>query len=116
MKKAEDRLQPALDAVAGFFAALAEPARLRVLHALCGGECTVGAIVEETGLSQPAVSRHLAALHRHGIAARRRDGNQVYYRIADESAPELCRMVCGRLAASIDDRRPLRRGLSRVFG
>ncbi len=101
MKTSDRALQPLLDAVAAYFAVLAEPTRLRVLHALCAGERSVGRIVEETAISQPTVSRHLAALHRHGIAMRRRDANVVYYQIADAKTRELCRAVCGRVAGAI---------------
>ena len=45
------------------------------------------------------------------MARRRRDGNQVYYRIADETMPAVCRAVCNRIAHAMDERRPLRRQL-----
>jgi DNA-binding transcriptional ArsR family regulator len=115
MKQADEELQSALDATASYFAALAEPTRLRVLRALCSGERTVGQVVEQTGVSQPAVSRHLAALHRHSIVARRREANLVYYRISDASAPELCRAVCSRIAGTMVGRPQLRRRLEKVF-
>ena len=116
MTQSDDELQSALEATAGYFAALAEPTRLRVLRALCRGERTVSQIVEETGVSQPAVSRHLSALHRHRIVARRRDANLVHYRIADASVPELCRAVCSRVAGATAGRPQLRRRLQKVFG
>ncbi len=115
MRKPDHELESVLEAVAGYFAALADPTRLRILRALCGGERSVGRIVEETGVSQPAVSRHLAALHRRGIAARRRDANQVYYRVADAIAPRLCRAVCGRIALTGGGQPRLRRRLERAF-
>lgn len=116
MKTPDNELETVLDAVAGYFAVLAEPTRLRVLRALCRGERTVGRIVEETGVSQPAVSRHLAALHRHGIVARRRDANLVYYRVSDATTHELCRAVCSRMADAMVGRSQLRRRLQTVFG
>ena len=111
MRKTLDELDSVLGAVAGYFAVLAEPARLKIMHALCDGERTVGRVVADTGVSQTVASRHLALLHRHGIAARRRNGNQVYYRMADEALPELCRAVCRRIADGIAERRPPRRRL-----
>jgi DNA-binding transcriptional ArsR family regulator len=115
MKTTDNTLQPVLDAVAGYFAALAEPTRLQILHVLCAGERTVGGIVEETGISQPTVSRHLAALHRHGIAARRRAGNLIYYRVADATTRELCRTVCAHIANGMAGRPQLRRRLATAF-
>ncbi|HYM44079.1 MAG TPA: metalloregulator ArsR/SmtB family transcription factor [Steroidobacteraceae bacterium] len=116
MKTSDDQLATLLDAVAGYFAVLAEPTRLRVLRALCRGERTVGRIVEETGVSQPTASRHLAALHRHGIVARRRDANLVYYRVSDATTPKLCRSVCSRVARAMVGRSRLRRRLRMTFG
>jgi DNA-binding transcriptional ArsR family regulator len=116
MKTSDNELETVLDAVAGYFAVLAEPTRLRILRALCRGERTVGRIVEETGASQSTVSRHLAALHRHGIAARRRDANLVYYRVSDATTPRLCRAVCGRIARAMVGRLQLRSRLEAAFG
>lgn len=111
MQKAKDDLDALFGTVAGYFAVLAEPTRLKIVHTLCGGERTVGRVVADAGVSQTAASRHLALLHRYGVAARRRDGNQVYYRIADETMLDVCRAVCGRIANAMDGRRPLRRRL-----
>ena len=116
MKIPAEKLDSVLDAVASYFAVLAEPTRLRVLHALCSGECTVSHLVEETGISQPTVSRHLAALYRHGIASRRRNGSRVYYRVSDATTPKLCRAVGGRIANAMADRPQLRRLLETAFG
>jgi DNA-binding transcriptional ArsR family regulator len=45
-----------------------------------GSEQRVSDIVEETGLSQPNVSKHLACLWGCGLVARERRGREVYYR------------------------------------
>ena len=104
-----DELAPAFDAVAAYFAMLAEPARLKIMHAICEDERTVNEIVAHTGMAQTNVSRHLGLMFRNGVVERRRDGNQIYYRLADETMPELCRAVCARIAKKMDERRPLRR-------
>lgn len=106
-----DKLDPVFDAVAAYFTMLAEPARLKIMHAICEGERTVNQIVGDTGITQSTVSRHLGLLYRHGVVERRRDGTQIYYRVADQTMPELCRTVCTRIARSMDERRPLRRQL-----
>lgn len=106
---AADESDPVFSVLASYFAVLADPTRLKIMHALCRGERTVSRIVADTGISQTTVSRHLARLHRHGMAWRRRDGNQVYYRIADETMREVCRAVCSRIANAMDERRSLRR-------
>jgi DNA-binding transcriptional ArsR family regulator len=102
-------LDPVFSTVAAYFSVLSEPTRLKIMHAVCNGERSVSQIVAETGATQTNVSRHLGLMHRHGVLARRKDGNQVYYRVADETMIELCRSVCNRIATTIDERRPLRK-------
>jgi len=59
--------------------ALSSEARLKIVHRLAGGECSVGEITRFIGLDQSTVSKHLALLKAHGIVRDRRDGNVVYY-------------------------------------
>lgn len=93
-----------LELVAERFKALGEPTRLRILNALRAGEKTVSELMEETGLGQANVSKHLQMLHSLGFVERRKEGLYVYYRLADESVFQLCDIVCGRLAAEADAR------------
>ncbi len=93
--------------VAERFKALAEPARLQILNTLRNGELTVSELVEETGLGQANVSKHLQLLHAMGFVSRRKDGLYVYYFIADRSVFRLCDLMCGRLEAEIKTRRKL---------
>ena len=96
--------------VAARFKALSEPVRLRILSALRGGELTVGQLVEETGLGQANVSRHLQVLHTLGFARRRRDGPFVYYALADRRVFQLCDIMCGQLEMETKARRKLLAG------
>lgn len=87
----------ALELVARRFAVLAEPMRLKLVHALFAGEKNVNALVEETGGTQANVSRHLQTLTQAHVLARRKEGLQVFYSIADPSIAKLCELVCGSL-------------------
>jgi ArsR family transcriptional regulator, arsenate/arsenite/antimonite-responsive transcriptional repressor len=69
------------DRLAVFFAALADPTRLRLLNLLAGREVCVCYFVEILGQSQPKISRHLAYLRRAGLVAARREGKWMHYRI-----------------------------------
>ncbi len=60
--------------------------RLMVLCQLADGEHSVGAIQARIGLSQSALSQHLARLREDGVVATRREGHTIYYRIADHAA------------------------------
>lgn len=93
-----DEMQPIFESAAELFGLLASPMRLRLLRVLCNGEQSVGAIVLETGAAQSNVSQHLAVLYRHRVVARRREGSQIYYRIANEMVVQLCRTVCTQFA------------------
>jgi ArsR family transcriptional regulator len=66
--------------------ALANESRLAILCQLVEGERSVGTLVEAVGLSQSALSQHLAKLRAAGIVATRRNAQTVYYRLASEAA------------------------------
>jgi ArsR family transcriptional regulator len=69
--------------------ALSHEARLLVLCELTGGECTAGELVERSGLSQSALSQHLAKLREEGLVETRREAQSIFYRIADARAARL---------------------------
>lgn len=110
-----NELDPVFDAVAAYFGVMAEPMRLKIMHAICHEEKTVGAIVAELEATQTNVSRHLGVMLRAGVVARRKEGSQVYYRVSDASMVEICRSVCTRIAGSIDEQKPMRRDLLRLL-
>ena len=110
-----NELDPVFDAVAAYFSVLSEPTRLKIMHAVCNGESSVSDIVAETGATQTNVSRHLGLMHRHGVLTRRREGTQVFYRVADPTMIDLCRSVCNRIAGTIDERKPLKRQFLRLL-
>jgi ArsR family transcriptional regulator len=89
MKTKPTRLDPrAMQAKAGqvasLLSALANDRRLLILCTLVElGEATVGTLVEEVGLSQSALSQHLARMREEGIVAFRREAQSIWYRIAD---------------------------------
>ena len=87
----------AFEQIARRFAVLSEPTRLRLVHALFGAEKSVNTLAGETGGSQPNISRHLQALAHAGVLARRREGPQVLYSIADPAIYKLCDLVCGSI-------------------
>ena len=71
---------------ARLLAALANEPRLAILCTLVEGERSVGTLVEAVGLTQSALSQHLAKLRAAGIVATRRDAQTIYYRIANAAA------------------------------
>jgi len=70
--------------VAQVLRALANERRLMILCKLVEwGEATVGSLAEAVGLSQSALSQHLARMREEGIVAFRRDAQTLWYRVAD---------------------------------
>lgn len=92
----------ALQQVATYFQALAEPTRLKILNLLRSGEHNVGEIAQACGYTSANVSRHLTLLTKHGLVAREGRGTSVYYRIADDSVYALCDLVCGNIARQFE--------------
>lgn len=66
--------------------ALGHEARLMVLCQLAEGERPAGALLEGSGLSQSALSQHLAKLREAGLVATRREAQTIHYRLADPKA------------------------------
>lgn len=84
--------------MAARFATLADPARLEIIHCLMkGGEQNVTQIVEATGQPHPNVSKHLRHLRDAEMVARRKEGQQVYYKLDDPLIEKLCQLVCESL-------------------
>ena len=63
------------------FNAVAEPRRRQILDLLARGERPVNELVNELGLAQPQVSKHLRVLREVGAVAVREDGRQRLYRV-----------------------------------
>ncbi len=83
------RFEASAAAAAQLLKALANERRLMILCQLSGGEMTVGALQPRVGLSQSALSQHLAVLRGDGLVATRRDGQAVHYSICDPAAAQL---------------------------
>jgi ArsR family transcriptional regulator, virulence genes transcriptional regulator len=86
-----DRFDPALFAesagrAADLLRVLGNERRLMILCQLADGELSVGEIQPRVGLSQSALSQHLAVLRAEGLVATRRQAQTIYYRIVDHAA------------------------------
>ena len=87
-------LQDKAGEAAGFLRVLANPHRLLILCQLViERELSVGQLVEAVGLSQSALSQHLAKMREDGILATRREAQTVFYRIADRNAARVLALL-----------------------
>jgi DNA-binding transcriptional ArsR family regulator len=87
--------------IARRFQVLSDPMRVRMVDLLRDGELSVGGIAEALEAGQQNVSKHLNVLMDAGILHRRKDGNRVFYGIADDGVFALCEQVCGSLQAQL---------------
>jgi DNA-binding transcriptional ArsR family regulator len=72
------------------FRALADPTRRALFERLMAeGELTVRALTDESGVSQPMVSKHLGVLKEAGLVCDRPEGRVVHYRAAPNSLKPL---------------------------
>ena len=79
---------------AALMKALSNEHRLLVLcHLVSDEELTVGALVERVGLSQSALSQHLARLRGEGLVSFRRDAQTLHYRVADPKAGQVLALL-----------------------
>ena len=70
--------------------ALANAQRLLILcHLVTHEEMSVGALAETVGLSQSALSQHLAKLRAEELVTFRREAQTIFYRVHDERAQRL---------------------------
>jgi DNA-binding transcriptional ArsR family regulator len=82
---------------------LGNESRLLILCSLAArGEMKVGDLVDTVGLSQSALSQHLALLREDGLVAFRRESQTLFYRVSDPRAARILKLLkdiyCGDLS------------------
>lgn len=95
-KRGKIRAQPNDEQVAGAVETmrmLADTTRLRVLWALLDGEHSVGRLAELVGANPAAASQHLAKLRLARVVTTRRDGNHIFYAVANSHVRRLLEEV-----------------------
>lgn len=84
------RLTAGACAAADLLKLLAHEGRLLILcHLAVEGELNAGALAQRVGLSQSALSQHLAKMLEAGVVLRRRESQTMYYRIGDPKAARI---------------------------
>ncbi len=69
--------------------AMSNEKRLMILCRLGANESSVSELLFDINLSQSALSQHLAVLKERDLVATRRDGQTIYYRIADPAVGQV---------------------------
>ncbi len=86
--------------VAGLCSLLSHPARLRILDELRRGEACVCHLQAVLGQPQPYISQQLRVLRDAGVVTDRREGNNIYYQLADERVIRLLEESLGQAGAA----------------
>ena len=81
-----DAMREAADAACALMKVLANPDRMLLLCQLCDGEKNVGELQDLVGVAQPTLSQQLAVLREEQLVETRREGKNIYYRIASPAA------------------------------
>lgn len=87
-------LEASASAAARLMKLLSSEQRLILLCRLIEGECAVGELADYVKLAPSATSQHLAKLRAEGVVATRRDGQVIYYAIADPKAVRVIDTLC----------------------
>ncbi len=82
-----------IEVIGNAFKAISEPCRLKILFALNQGELCVCHIVQAVGGTQSAVSHQLRVLRNHRVIRARREGQNVWYSLADGHVARLLDMA-----------------------
>ncbi len=80
---------------AALLKAIGNPKRLMILCHITKEQQCVGDLAELVGLSQSALSQHLAKLKVEGIVETERDGQTIYYKVADPKAKAVLETLYG---------------------
>jgi DNA-binding transcriptional ArsR family regulator len=93
-KKALRALEGKANEAAELLKLLANNQRLIILCRLSDAEMSVSELGEHVSLAQSALSQHLAKLRAQGLVTTRRDGQNIYYRLANPIAQKLVGALC----------------------
>ncbi len=86
-------LESSAGEAADLLANMSNKHRLMILCRLVEGEMQAGALAELSGLSQSALSQHLAKLREAGIVSTRREAQMIYYRLSSPEAASVLRTL-----------------------
>ena len=89
---------------------LAHPKRLEVIDRLREGEISVTDLAEALEISQPNLSQHLTLMRQKGIVTTRREGLNVYYRLASPKIVKACDLMREVLVEHLEAGAALARG------
>ena len=91
---------------------LAHPLRLAILHNLKNGEKSVSELTQTIGASQSNISQHLAIMRQRDIVKTRKEGSNIYYRLANPKISQACDTMREVLLEQLNQKREIAKNLS----
>jgi len=89
IQEVEDKIDEAV----GLLKALSNGCRLRIMCSLYQGEKSVGELETSVGISQSAISQHLARLRKDGLVKTRRQAQTIYYSMKDDKTSAILKTL-----------------------
>ena len=90
-----EKLDASAEQAAELLSALANKNRLMILCNLLNGEMAVQPLADAVGMSQSALSQQLAKLRLSKLVTTRRQGREIYYRVASKEVAEVLQTLYG---------------------
>jgi DNA-binding transcriptional ArsR family regulator len=107
MKQEDEKKIEVLRLQAELCKSLSDPKRLYIVQELRVSERTVSELAEILGIKQSNTSQHLAVLRKIGVIIPRKEGNLVYYKLANPKIAEACDLVHQVIAEQLQNGRRL---------
>lgn len=96
-------LEANAERAASLLKSMGSPRRLLILCQLVEGEKSVGELERAVGLSQSALSQHLAVLRHKGYVTTRRAGQSIYYSLAGDEVRAILACLYGLYCGDLSD-------------
>ncbi len=104
MSKYNFDIERNIDKAVHILKAMSNDRRLVILNSLVESEKSVGELEDIVGLSQSALSQHLARLRRDRIVKTRRQAQTIYYSLLDKNVAKIIDCLCSNLGSNMDIR------------
>ena len=101
-KDLAEKMQQASRQASQLLKSLSHPDRLLLLCQLTQGEYCVSELEDLVGIGQPSLSQQLGILRKDALVKTRREGKQIYYRIASDDALAMLQLLYERFCAKTD--------------
>lgn len=99
---------------ADFLKSLSHPARLAIIEYLKKGEASVGQMVNDLGIEQSGLSKHLATLRQSGILTSHQNKSSVFYAIKDQDIFNVLRPIAVILRKKLKESEEILNSLGKV--